>query len=91
MTRAGQAHVIAAPVRIRMGHRGPFADTRLETVGHVCHGSQICSAGGVFFFDDQHYGSIGRETRLASANAGGPDRYEIEIGSGASELTVLAG
>ena len=40
-------------------------------------------------FDGERYGAIGGETRLESPGAGeASDRYEIEIGGGASELTV---
>ena len=53
----------------------------------------VAVAGGVnkLEFGGQLYGSIGRETRLASAGAGErPDRYEIEIGGGASQLTIAS-
>ena len=40
-------------------------------------------------FDDQRFGAIGGETRLASAGADeAGDRYEIEIAGGASNLSV---
>jgi hypothetical protein len=51
-------------------------------------------AGGAskIALDDQAWGSIGGETRLASLDADGkPDRYEIEIGGGASQLTIAEG
>jgi hypothetical protein len=55
--------------------------------------ARIRIAGGAtrLSFDDQRLGAIGGETHLASARADqAADRYEIEIGGGASALTIGA-
>ena len=43
-------------------------------------------------FDDQYLGAVGGGIRLTTDDAGGAsDRYEIEVGGGASRLTVTLG
>ena len=47
--------------------------------------------GGVskLALDDQRFGALGRETRLASPGAGvAPGRYEIRVGGGATDLAI---
>ena len=54
----------------------------------------VAIAGGVskLALDDDQFGAVGGETHLASTGAGeAPDRYEIQIGGGASELTIAEG
>jgi hypothetical protein len=42
-------------------------------------------------FDEQQWGAVGGELRLATPEAAqGPDRYQIEIGSGAAHLEISA-
>ena len=73
------------PVRVDGGvskvtfHRPPGVPVRLWIKGSA---SQLV-------LDDQRLGAIGGEVRLNSSHdPNAPDRYEIEIGGGASRLTI---
>jgi hypothetical protein len=71
-------HGGASHVRIR---RPAGVPVRL----HVGHGTANLR------FDDQQWGAVGGELRLATGEAAqAPDRYEIEIGSGAADLEISA-
>jgi hypothetical protein len=60
-------------------HRPPGTAARVRVGGGV---SKLT-------FDDQRLGAIGGETSLGSAGSErAPQRYELEIGGGASELTI---
>ena len=50
---------------------------------------RIAGGASKLTFDEQRLGAVGGETQLASPGAErASDRYEIEIGGGASELTI---
>jgi hypothetical protein len=73
------------PVRVDGGvskvtfHRPPGVPVRLRIKGGA---SQLV-------LDDQRFGAVGGEVRLNSSHDPNlPDRYEIEIGGGASRLTI---
>ena len=56
--------------------------------------AQLRIGGGAsrITFDDQYLGAVGGGIRLRTDDAdGAPDRYEIEVGGGASRLTVTLG
>jgi hypothetical protein len=77
----------AGAVRIRVG--GGASKVLLRRPRGVA--VDVSVGGGVsnLAFDDQRWGAVGGELHLASPLAAEhDDRYEIEIGGGASELTI---
>jgi len=73
------------PVRVLGGasnvviHRPEGVATRVRVVG----GSTNLT------FDDQHFGAVGSEVKLQNSNYGGaPERYDITITGGASNLAI---
>jgi len=82
--RRGEADLVVVHVRFEGG-------ASKVTLLHPQVAAVLRVAGGAsrLAFDGQRYGAVGGETRLESPGAGdAADRYEIEVGGGASELTV---
>jgi hypothetical protein len=74
-------------VRVRIG--GGADKLTLLRPPEVAAVLQIAGGASRLAFDGERYGAIGGETRLETPNAGSNnDRYEIEIGGGASRVTV---
>ena len=74
-------------VRVRIG--GGASNLTLLRPAEVAAVLGIAGGASRLAFDGERYGAIGGETRLETPNAGSDDdRYEIEIGGGASKLTV---
>jgi hypothetical protein len=74
-------------VRIRVG--GGASKVAFRRPVGVAVRLSIAGGASKLTLDDQHFGSLGHRTRLnAGPGADDRDRYEIEIGGGASELTV---
>jgi hypothetical protein len=82
--------VLPAPrgiVPVRVG--GGASKVVLRRPAGVAATLSIAGGAAGLSFDRQHLGAIGGETRLESPLAGEtPDRYEVEIGGGASELLI---
>jgi hypothetical protein len=74
-------------VRVRIG--GGASRLTLLRPAKVAAVLQIPDGASRLTFDGERYGAIGGGTRLETANAGSdPDRHEIEIAGGASEVIV---
>ena len=82
--------VLPAPqgvVPVRFG--GGISKVTIDHPAGTAIGLRIAGGASRLAFDGQRYGALGGETRLESTGArDAADRYEIEVGGGASELTV---
>jgi hypothetical protein len=74
-------------VRIRVA--GGASGIRLHRPGGSAARIQVAGGASKLTFDEQRLGAIGGETRFARPGAEqAADRYDIEIGGGASALTI---
>jgi hypothetical protein len=88
---AGDVQIVLPPPKgvVRIGIRGGASKLTVLHPEAAAVGLRIAGGASRIAFDGRRYGAIGGSTRLETPGAGdAADRYEIEIGGGASELTV---
>ena len=75
------------PIRIR----GGASKVSFRRAAGVPARLRIAGGASELTFDDERFGAVGGETRLASTGAeDAAERYDIEVGGGASRLIVTA-
>src|SRR5262245_49946512 len=91
--RGGASEVVASLPRpsgvVAVRIAGGASNVTLRRPAGVAVGVRVRSGASRLTFDEQHFGAIGGEIRLATTGySGTADRYEISIAGGASRLTV---